>query len=108
MSVRTGRWYPPQPDRMTAAERIEAHRIEQEQAERNRELMAKKIKSPTGIVRKQPDRDGADEAISSAHHAVTDALAGVEQAMKRDQAIRAGEQAERNSDQRRQRAGDPR
>lgn len=64
--------------------------------------MAKQVKSPMGFVRKQPDRASADDAVARAHHAVTDALSGVEEAMRRDRAIRDAEQAERVSDERRQ------
>lgn len=96
------RWSPPLPDRMTPAERDEARRIEQQRAEEKRAEMAKQIKSPMGIVRKQPDVTGAEEAINKAHRQVTEALSGVAEAMQRARTLRDGEQAERASDSRRQ------
>lgn len=64
--------------------------------------MAKQTKSPMGIVRREPDVSGAEEAINKAHRQVTDALAGVAEAMQRARTLRGGEQAERTSDSRRQ------
>lgn len=96
------RWSPPLPDRMTPAERAEAHRIEQQEAERKREMARKQIKSPTGIVRRQLDGTGAEEAINAAHRQVTEALKGVAESMERDRSLRQAEQAERDSDSRRQ------
>lgn len=96
------RWSRPLPDRMTPAERAEAGRIEQQRAEEKRAEMAKQVKSPMGIVRKQPDVTGAEEAINHAHRQVTDALAEVAEAMQRSRTLREGEQAERTSDSRRQ------
>lgn len=64
--------------------------------------MAKQVKTPTGIVRKRPDREGAEDSISSTHRALTDALKTVEEHMGRERSIRDAEQAERVSDARRQ------
>lgn len=96
------RWYPPSQDRMTTAERIEASRTQQQEAQARRDEVAKQTRSPMGFVRKQPDRASADAAVAQTHHAITDALSVVEEAMRRDRAIRDAEQAERTSDERRQ------
>ena len=86
----------------TPADRIEADRIRQQEVQRKQEEMAKQQKSPMGFARKRPDRSAADDAVKRAHHAVTDALSSVEEAMRRERTLNGGEQAERDDAARRQ------